>query len=249
MGLLYVKNPKAASSTVMLWLDRLYTGEHSFSTEKSHRDNRLPTAEKIGWEVVSDMLGGSAFRFTFVRNPLGRFESVYHNKVARLGPWRAKVQAILDLPEDRSARVTFEQFLAAVEQEDPLWMNLHWRPQHLNLMHPLVSYDLVGRVETFDREIAVIRRHVNVPEVMVESLNVARTKPDVSVYDGRRTWFGGWSRSTPRTSSSTATEPPLFDRPLTSPGRGSGQSTSPAGNAGSPRGCRSPRPGRSPAAA
>jgi len=185
VGLLYVQNPKAASSTVMLWLDRLYTGEHSFSTEKSHRDNRLPTAEKIGWEVVSDMLGGSAFRFTFVRNPLGRFESVYHNKVARLGPWRAKVQAILDLPEDRSARVTFEQFLAAVEQEDPLWMNLHWRPQHLNLMHPLVSYDLVGRVETFDREIAVIRRHVNVPEVMVESLNVARTKPDVSVYDGR----------------------------------------------------------------
>ncbi len=185
LGLLYVKNPKAASSTVMLWLDRLHTGELTFDTDKAHRDNRLPTADEVGWSVVTDMLGGSAFRFTFVREPLGRFESAYHNKLARRGPWRPQVQAILGLPQDRRAPVTFEQFLTAVEQQDPLEMDLHWRPQHLNLMHPLVSYDLVGHVETFDRDIATIREHVALPDVPAEPRNVSRTKPAESVYDGR----------------------------------------------------------------
>jgi hypothetical protein len=183
--LVYVKNPKAASSTVLLWLDRLYTGDHSFTTEYAHRDNRLPTAAAIGWDTVSEMLGGSAFRFTFVREPLSRFESTYYNKLARKGIWRPQVQAILGLPRDRNSPVTFEQFLSAVEQQDPLEMDLHWRPQHLNLMHPLVSYDLVGHVETFDRDIATILRQVPLPEVTVESRNVSRSKPRDSVYDGR----------------------------------------------------------------
>ena len=185
VGLVYVKNPKAASSTVLLWLDRLHTGEHTFSTEKAHRDNRLPTVDVVGWKVVSDMLGGSAFRFTFVREPLSRLESAYHNKIGRLGNWRVKVQNLLGLPADRDAPVTFEQFLTAVEQQDPLEMDLHWRPQHLNLMHPLVSYDLVGHVETFDRDIAELRRHVDVPEIVMESRNVSPRKPVTSVYDGR----------------------------------------------------------------
>ncbi len=64
-------------------------------------------------------------------------------------------------------------------------MDLHWRPQHLNLMHPLVSYDLVGHVETFDRDIATILRQVPLPDVSVESRNVSRSKPRDSVYDGR----------------------------------------------------------------
>lgn len=185
LGLVYVKNPKAASSTVMLWLDRLYTGDYAFTTEKAHRDNHLPTSDAVGWKVVTDMLRGSAFRFTFVREPLGRFESAYHNKLGRRGPWRPQVQAILGLPQDRNAPVTFEQFLTAVEQQDPLEMDLHWRPQHLNLMHPLVSYDLVGHVETFDRDIATIRQNVDLPDVPAESRNVSSTKPSVSVYDGR----------------------------------------------------------------
>jgi hypothetical protein len=183
--LVYVKNPKAASSTVMLWLDRLHTGDYAFDTEKAHADNHLPTADAIGWDVVSDMLRGSAYRFTFVREPLGRFESAYHNKVARLGRWRMKVQSLLDLPRDQDAAVSFEQFLTAVEQQDPLEMDLHWRPQHLNLMHPLVTYDLVGHVETFDRDIATIHREVELPEVVLESRNVSTSKPEASVYDGR----------------------------------------------------------------
>jgi Sulfotransferase family len=184
-GLVYVKNPKAASSTLMLWLDRIHTGDYAFDTDKAHRDNHLPTADAVGWDLVSDMLSGSAYRFTFVREPLGRFESAYHNKVARLRGWRVKVQNVLGLPADRDAPVSFEQFLSAVEQQDPLEMDLHWRPQYLNLMHPLVSYDLVGHVENFDRDVRELRRHVQLPDLEMESRNVSRHKPPTSVYDGR----------------------------------------------------------------
>jgi hypothetical protein len=184
-GLVYVKNPKAASSTVMLWLDRLYTGDHSLSTRKTHLNNHLPTSNQVGWKVVSSMLDGAAFRFTFVREPLGRFASTYYSKVARLSHWHAKVQELLGVPEDPDSPVTFEQFLTLVEQQDPLEMDLHWRPQHLNLMHPLVTYDLVGHVETFDRDLARIREHVALPEVAAEPRNVSKRKPTVSVYEGR----------------------------------------------------------------
>ena len=184
-GLVYVKNPKAASSTVMLWLDRLYTGDHSLSTRKTHLHNHLPTSNAVGWKVVTSMLDGAAFRFTFVREPLGRFESTYYSKVGRLNHWRAKVQELMGVPDDPDSPVTFEQFLSVVEQQDPLEMDLHWRPQHLNLMHPLVSYDLVGHVETFDRDLAKIRQHLALPEVAAEPRNVSSRKPPVSIYDGR----------------------------------------------------------------
>lgn len=185
LGLVYVKNPKAASSTILMWLDRLHTGDHSPTTWRNERADRLPTADMVGWSVVTDMLRGSAFRFTFVREPLGRFESTYYNKVARLNNWRAKVQELMGVPDDPDSPVTFEQFLSLVEQQDPLEMDLHWRPQHLNLMHPLVSYDLVGHVETFDRDLATIRQHVSLPDVAAEPRNVSSRKPTVSIYDGR----------------------------------------------------------------
>ena len=229
--LVYVKNPKAASSTVLLWLDRLYTGDHSCTTEYAHRDNRLPTGRSVGWDTVSEMLGGSAFRFTFVREPLSRFESTYYNKLARKGIWRPQVQAILGLPRDRNSPVTFEQFLSAVEQQDPLEMDLHWRPQHLNLMHPLVSYDLVGHVETFDRASPPSCARCRCP-MSAWSLAMSRgASPETASTTAAPTWCGGCSGSTPPTSSSTATEPAPTPGPSAGPGRGSGRSPSRAGNA------------------
>jgi hypothetical protein len=185
LGIVYVKNPKAASSTLLLWLDRLHTGEHDLASEYPHRDNRLPSADDVGWDVVSRMLTGGAFRFAFVRDPLRRLESAYFNKVARRTHWRTEVQATLGLPEDRESPVTFEQFVTAVELQEPLTMDLHWRPQHLNLMHPMVEYDHVGHVERFDQDLSVVRRQAGLPEVPVEPRAVSRRKRTGSVYDGR----------------------------------------------------------------
>lgn len=185
-NLVYVKNPKAACSTVLLWLHRLHTGDHAFSPDNVHVEHRIPRAADIGWPRVMRMLSGGAFRFSFVRNPLQRLESGYRDKIVNSVGWREKVQATLGVTVDPEASVTFDEFLSALERQDPVTeMDPHWRPQHVNLMHPLVELDHVGHVETFDRDLALIRRAADLPEVPLEVRNVTRTPGLDSVYDGR----------------------------------------------------------------
>lgn len=184
-GLIYVKNPKAACSTVLLWLHRLHTGDHTFSPDNVHVEHQVPRPPDIGWPRVMRMLSGGAFRFTFVRNPLERLESSYRDKIVNSTGWREKVQATLGVPVDPLTPVGFDDFLTALEQQDPVTeMDPHWRPQHVNLMHPLVEFDHVGHVETFDRDLAVIRREAELPDVPLEVRNVSRRADQTSVYDG-----------------------------------------------------------------
>jgi hypothetical protein len=184
--LVYVKNPKAGSSTLMVWLDRLHTGDTTFELERMHKDHRLPAVAEVGRRRVLRMLSGGAYRFSFVRHPGRRLESVYWAKMVRSRRYRLKAAAELGLPVDPELVVTFEQFLGAVEQQDPVRdMDPHWRPQHLNLMHPLVGYDLVGRVETFETDLERLREEARLPHVPLVSRNVSPRKAVDSVYDGR----------------------------------------------------------------
>lgn len=186
-GLLYVKNPKAACSTLLLWLDLLHTGDESFAPDNVHAEHRLPRIKDVGRRRVARMLGGSTYRFSFVRHPLRRLESCYLDKlVDKAHRWSPKVQAALEVPVDRGGRIGFEQFLTAIEQQDPVAeMDPHWRPQHVNLLHPFVTYDHVGHVETFDADLARIREEARLPAVPVRSRNVKHRPPSVSVFHGR----------------------------------------------------------------
>ena len=42
-GCVYVKNAKAASSTILLWLHRIHAGDHGFDPGNVHRDHQLGT--------------------------------------------------------------------------------------------------------------------------------------------------------------------------------------------------------------
>jgi hypothetical protein len=64
-------------------------------------------------------------------------------------------------------------------------MDPHWRPQHVNLMHPLVSYDHVGRLETFAADLEHIRAAAGLPHVPLEVRNTSRQASSDSVFDGR----------------------------------------------------------------
>ena len=185
--LIYVKNPKAGCSTLVVWLDRLHTGDLDFELQYIHKEHRLPTVREVGRSKVIGMLAGNAYRFSFVRNPLRRFESVYWDKLVRSGQYRLKAAAGLGLPADPDRIVSFEEFLGAVEQQDPVSeMDPHWRPQHVNLLHPLVTYDHVGRLESFDTDLDRIREEAGLPHVPIEVKNVSRSsKSTDSVYDGR----------------------------------------------------------------
>jgi hypothetical protein len=186
-GCIYVRNAKVATGTTLLWLHRVHTGDHDFTPERSiHVENKLPRAEDLGWEKVVRMLNGDAFRFSFVRDPVRRLESAYLSKVvrARRYPGRVELQKILGLPEGPDNDVTFDEFIAALEMQDPVRMDVHWRPQHLNLMHGLVEYDLLGRLETFASDVARIREATGMPDVPLELQHVSK-RPAAGLFDGR----------------------------------------------------------------
>jgi hypothetical protein len=185
-GIIYVKNPKAGCSTILVWLDRLHTGEYDFEFGDVHREHRLPKIGDVGRSTVVRMLSGEAYRFTFVRDPLRRFESVYWDKMVHKLKWRQEMPAELGLNPGPDTIVSFEQFLSIVEQQDPVSeMNAHWRPQHINLMHPLVTYDHIGRLEDFAADLEHIREAAGLPHVPFEVRNASRHTTADSVYDGR----------------------------------------------------------------
>jgi len=182
---IYVKNAKAATSSILLWMHRIHTGDHDFTVRNIHRKHELPRPEDLGWDAVIRMLTGEAFRFTFVRDPIPRVESAYVDKIVRQtnDRWRNKVRRVLRLPQDYDEELTFDQFVAALEAQEPIRMDPHWRPQHLNLMHPLIEYDFVGRLETFGADLARVREATGLPDVPVPMRN--RTKREGSLFDGR----------------------------------------------------------------
>lgn len=186
-GCIYVKNHKAGCTTTLLWLHRVHTGDHAFDPpDNIHVDHTLPRPRQVGWGRVVRMLNGDAFRFTFVRDPIRRAESAYLDKVVRWRryPGRIRLQRALGLPEGPEHDVTFEQFVAALEVTEPLRMDPHWRPQHLNLLHPLVEYDLVGRLETFDADLTKVREATGMPVVPVEPQH-AMKRPADGLLEGR----------------------------------------------------------------
>lgn len=187
-GLVYIKNPKAGCSTVLVWLSRLHSGQDDYRPKNVHAEHLLPRPADLGWRRISRMLGGEAYRFTFVRDPLRRVESAYRDKIVRASSsqWRDKIRGSLGLPLGSAEPLSFEQFLAGLEQQDPVTeMDPHWRPQHLNLMHPLIEYDRIGKLENFDADLARIREEAGIRDVPVQKRNVRGTADPDSVYDGR----------------------------------------------------------------
>ena len=207
--LVYVKNPKAGSSTLMVWLDRLHTGDPTSRLERMHKDHRLPTVRELGGRRCLGMLSRRGLPILVRAHPAATLRIGLLGQAGAAAGLSPQGGRCSGLPVDPEPPVTFEQFLAAVEQQDPVRdMDPHWRPQHVNLMHPLV--DLRPRGPAGDlraRPRAHLRGGRPSPRP-VESRNVVATKPSDSVYDGRPgPRSDGSSSSTPRTSSSTATEP------------------------------------------
>lgn len=185
-GVVYVKNPKAACSTLLLWLDRIHTGDPDFTPKNIHKETRLPTIADVGRRRVVRMLSGAAYRFTFVRDPRSRIESAYWDKMVRSPQWGRRALARLPLEVPEGSTPTFEQFLDAVERQDPLTdMDPHWRPQHLNLLHPYVTFDRVGHLESFQSDLDRICEESGLPLLPAEPRNRSQRRKTRSVYDGR----------------------------------------------------------------
>lgn len=174
LGLVYVRNPKVATSTLLAWLDRMATGQQRAPGEDVRRTNALPKPRDVGWDRVMRMIDGDALRFSFVRDPVTRFESAYRSKILQQTPSRRRLLEQAGRAAEDPRPVGFEEFLALVEQQEPLSMDLHWRPQHLNLMHPVFAFDVLGRLESFDRDLEEVRRRLDLPSPPTQVRNVSR---------------------------------------------------------------------------
>jgi Sulfotransferase family len=184
-NVVYVKNAKAGASTITLWLHRVHTGDRSGRPiQNIHAHHAMPEAEDLGWGPVARMLDGGAFRFSFVRDPIRRCESSYLDKIVATKDemFRRNVRRLLGLPSD--AEVGLDEFVDALEVQEPLKMNPHWRPQYLNLMHPLIELDFTGRLENFDADLARLRELADLPDAPVTVRNVQK-RPSGGVLDGR----------------------------------------------------------------
>lgn len=144
----YNRIPKAANSTVMTVLAQHSTFSRAGATRAK---SRMLRPSRMTAAQVAGLAAGEAFRFTFVRDPYARVLSAYRDKI--LG---AKRQL------DRHFRVapggsvpTFTEFCRFLADRG-LWLDAHWAPQADLLLLPPDDFDLIGRVETLDRDLTTV---------------------------------------------------------------------------------------------
>ncbi len=113
---------------------------------------------------------------------------------------------MLGLPKDPDRPVSFEQFVDLLELQDPLVMDRHWQPQHINLMHPLVTYDFIGRLDNFERDLAVVREATGMPPVAAPAVNTKASRHGERVRRAARPRSPRAWPSTPRTWNCSATD-------------------------------------------
>ncbi|MDT8853502.1 sulfotransferase family 2 domain-containing protein [Paracoccaceae bacterium Fryx2] len=142
---IYLNNAKVGCSTVKASLWAAITGSppakigNVHVLEGSPFDNDI---RKLDWAA-------DAFIFTFVRNPHARLVSAYLNKVLpprdRVWPEFATRHGL-----DPDRPIGFDAFVEFISGIPPEAHDPHWRPQHINTLHPFVTPNFVGDLDRMD---------------------------------------------------------------------------------------------------
>lgn len=180
--LLFLRNQKCAcTQTVQLMVHRA-TG--AFWRGNVHRANRGILPARYRWTEIRPVLeAGSAYLFTFVRDPERRAHSAFRNFFVD----RANLARTKHLPAmrargydpDRGAERNFDVFLDYVEEclaLDPLRTDTHFRRQVDNIAFGKLPHDRIGRVESYARDIVEIHEAAGIagfppPELLAMRFN------------------------------------------------------------------------------
>lgn len=162
----YVANPKAACSTLKLILSQAEINDPDFTPESLHQRKYLPllTPNMLTERERRALFDGSRYVFSFVRHPFKRAVSAYADKI--LGNKQQKreiLEALGKQDEKNNYPISFDDFVAVIADQDPATLNPHWRPQSLNLATDLIRYDFIGRLESFDADMAQVRARLQLP--------------------------------------------------------------------------------------
>lgn len=147
----YIETPKVACSTIKKALQLIEVeGDISMIPEDVHdRDHSpLPNPTSPDIDLGYVLTSPDYFRFSFVRNPFSRILATYLNKIVQSEIERARLLPLIGYPKHSEA-IPFEQFLVAIRRQPDFQKDIHWAPQTYLLAPDRVSYDYIGRFETF----------------------------------------------------------------------------------------------------
>jgi hypothetical protein len=173
-GYCYVANPKAACSTLKLYLCRCELRDPAYKPASVHRRKCLPHPHpmKLAPDAREALVNGEVFVFSFVRHPIARALSAYVDKIR--GNARQKdaiLRALGRDPADRSQAVSFDAFVGVIAEHPPASLNPHWRPQVHNLLPGLVPYAFIGRVERFGADLEALQARLGLPAYPMTARN------------------------------------------------------------------------------
>ena len=203
LRLVYAPVPKAGSTSILWALAELagLKPEDFAQSQKLEVTRALTVHDGSIWgsahrlegrstEEVEAILGSDGwFRVTVVREPVRRLWSSWASKVLVRDPRVAAVFGDAEPPSISSARDVvdaFRTFVCALPDRAD-WHDRHWTSQADLIGVSDVAYDHVGRLEEFDRTIAVLREYVGpkgggLPPLRHENPSILPFAP--GVYDG-----------------------------------------------------------------
>jgi hypothetical protein len=186
--ILYLAIPKCASTTIRTALAAM-VGRVPSRAEHVHlrRHSVLQSPKQVGASTFHRLVKDeSALRFSFVRNPYDRLVSAWADKFqdkplgandAIIAAYLRRREALgLALPKNADQSLSFADFVhfVAATAEDPI--DVHWQSQDELLDLPGVSFDFIGRLESFAQDFTRVIAHAGADQALVVAANLHLNK-------------------------------------------------------------------------
>lgn len=148
--IVYFEIPKTGCSTIKKTLQYIESDGQAIKKEQIHNKVNSPLKgifdfdSKISENILSS---DDWFKFVFIRNPYERVLSAYLDKIVT-NQWEKK-RRVGGLGFTFEDEISFLDFLEAISRQNPLDMDIHWRPQTYMLPLNFNEFDYIGRFENF----------------------------------------------------------------------------------------------------
>lgn len=155
--LIYFATEKAGCSTIKhtLMQGELERADVRFpSMDQVHDRATHPlSAPAKQYDFAENLADPAYLKFCFVRDPYSRLLSLYLDKIVRRQDGYFRAHVLAALKQEGGHTPSFAEFLALVEQAGPDHFDGHTVRQTTRTWLEVVSYDAIGRFETFEPDL------------------------------------------------------------------------------------------------